>query len=122
MPPNTVSRTKPPRTRSGSTPQRRASAAATPANQRPSSGRPARLVRIAFIIGVGLGGAGAVLYLWLWALVPSGEIVPQTLGQAPLAPGSSAPTARASPPVRVAPGPPGGHVADLVVGGLLLLA
>ena len=90
-------------------------------------GLPVRLVRIALVIGVGLGGAGAVLYLWLWALVPSGQTPPPTLPR-PLPTGTAvaprtdpvpAPTARsaASPGAVTA-----GRIADLVIGGLLLLA
>jgi signal transduction histidine kinase len=74
-------------------------------------GVPVRLVRIGLVLAVGLGGVGAVLYLWLWALVPSGQA-------------ASPPEVAASAP-RAAPwgaGPPAGRVADLLVGGLLLLA
>jgi signal transduction histidine kinase len=74
-------------------------------------GLPVRLVRICLVLAVGLGGVGVILYLWLWALVPSGQTVP------PPDAGASAP--RAAP---WSAGPPAGRVADLLVGGLLLLA
>jgi signal transduction histidine kinase/phage shock protein PspC (stress-responsive transcriptional regulator) len=79
-------------------------------------GVPVRLVRIGLVLAVALGGIGVVLYLWLWALVPSGHV---SSGQtAPPADGpASAPSA-----APWAAGPPGGRVADLLIGGLLLLA
>src|SRR3954447_24195288 len=74
-------------------------------------GFPVRLVRIGLVLAVAAGGIGAVLYLWLWALVPSAQAVPPPDG-----------SASTSPAVPSAAGPPPGRVADLLVGGLLLLA
>jgi signal transduction histidine kinase/phage shock protein PspC (stress-responsive transcriptional regulator) len=74
-------------------------------------GLPVRLVRIGLVLAVAAGGIGAVLYLWLWALVPSAQAVP------PPDQPASAPNAATG-----APGPPPGRVADLLIGGLLLLA
>jgi signal transduction histidine kinase/phage shock protein PspC (stress-responsive transcriptional regulator) len=93
-------------------------------------GLPVRLVRIALVIGVGLGGAGAVLYLWLWALVPSAETVPPPVNAGPRPmPSGAAVASGADPTTPTTPrsgGPPGsvtaGRIADLVIGGLLLLA
>ncbi len=125
---------------------------ARPPLLRPSSGRvlagvaagvaahlglPVRTVRFLFILATLFGGAGAVLYLWLWALAPSGGAagVPPVAATARSAgPGAghpARPTAAGAPgastaagPVSVASwGPPQtGRVADLVVGGLLLVA
>jgi signal transduction histidine kinase/phage shock protein PspC (stress-responsive transcriptional regulator) len=74
-------------------------------------GFPVRLVRIGLVLAVAAGGIGAVLYLWLWALVPSAQAVPPPDG-----------SASTPPAVPSAAGPPAGRVADLLVGGLLLLA
>jgi len=88
-------------------------------------GFPVRLVRIALVLGVGLGGAGAVLYLWLWALVPSAQTVPVPQTGTVVPPPGASPAVPAAPsPARPpwAAGPPAGRVADLLIGGLLLLA
>jgi signal transduction histidine kinase/phage shock protein PspC (stress-responsive transcriptional regulator) len=77
-------------------------------------GFPVRLVRIGLVLAVAAGGVGAVLYLWLWALVPSAQAVPTPDGS-----GSTSPSA---PSASSATAHPTGHVADLLVGGLLLLA
>ena len=93
-------------------------------------GLPVRTVRLLFVVAALFGGAGAVLYLWLWALAPSGEAPAVAGGPAATSggPRTGVPppstAAGASRPVAGGPtGPPQpGRVADLVVGGLLLLA
>ena len=124
---------------------------ARPPLLRPSSGRvlagvaagvavhlglPVRTVRFLFILATLFGGAGAVLYLWLWALTPStgGAGVPPVAATVPAGPGAghpARPTAAGAPGASTAAGPgsaaswgppQAGRVADLVVGGLLLVA
>src|SRR5690606_138280 len=74
-------------------------------------------------------GAGLVLYAWLWALVPNGDVhAPAAAPGGPVAPATTATAPR--PRIPGAPGPPGapglspvrGHVTDIGLGAVLLLA
>jgi signal transduction histidine kinase/phage shock protein PspC (stress-responsive transcriptional regulator) len=106
-------------------------------------GWPVRTVRVLLVALCFASGAGLILYAWLWALVPSGDVVadpattrapapwapaPAPAGPSPDRPGTAAAglqyaggagrdrTSRSAVPLA------GGHLGDIGLGAILLLA
>jgi signal transduction histidine kinase len=85
---------------------------------------PVRRVRLLLVILTFTSGAGLLLYAWLWALVPSGDITVDRPRPGPaVAAGDPVSAVSTAPPdLRGAANPLAGHLGDIGLGLVLLLA